>query len=68
MDTDPTTPRGPAFPEKKPSDPTVAVTVLISKTTVGDVMLSKGAKIRLPKSQADTLASLNPPAVLITGI
>ena len=63
-----TTPKGPAFPETKSTEPLVAVTVLVSGTTVGDVILGAGAKIRLTKIQADTLASLNPPAVVITGI
>ena len=51
-----------------PENPLVAVTVLVSGTTVGDVILGLGAKIMLTKSQAETLASLNPPAVQITGI
>lgn len=51
-----------------PKNPLVAVTVLISKTTYGDVILGKGAKIRIPKKDAETLASLTPPAVQITGV
>lgn len=55
-------------PIDKPSDPLVAVTVLISGTTYGDVILKKGAKIRVPKNEAEALASLNPPRVEITGV
>lgn len=51
-----------------PKNPLVACTVLVSKTTYGDVILSKGAKIRIPKKDAETLAGLNPPAVQITGV
>lgn len=56
----------PSKPKTTPS-PEVACTVLI-KTTVGQVICRKGAKIRLPKADAETLAGLNPPHVEITGI
>jgi hypothetical protein len=46
----------------------VALTILVTGTTVGDVVLRKGAKLRLPKGQAETLANLTPPAAQITGI
>ena len=68
MITPETTPKGPVFAETKSTEPLVAVTVMISGTTVGDVILGAGAKLRLTKIQAETLASLNPPAVVITGI
>ena len=55
-------------PPADPKNPLVACTVLVAKTTYGDVILGKGAKIRIPKKDAETLASLNPPAVQITGV
>jgi hypothetical protein len=55
-------------PAADPKPPLVACTVLITGTTCGQVIVGKGAKIRLPLKDAETLASLNPPAVLITGI
>lgn len=57
--------------DKTPPDqeqPLVACTVLVTGTTYGDVILGEGAKIRIPKTDAETLASLNPPAVEITGL
>lgn len=48
--------------------PTVACTVRVTGTTVGNAILAAGAKIRLPKDSADTLASMTPPRVEITGI
>jgi hypothetical protein len=51
-----------------PKNPLVACTVLVAKTTYGDVILGQGAKIRIPKKDAETLAGLNPPAVEITGL
>jgi len=49
-------------------DQKVACTVLITGTTYGDVELAKGARLRLPKKDAETLAALTPPAVQITGL
>lgn len=49
-------------------DPEVAVTILVTGTTIGDVIFAKGHKLRLPKSKADILASLTPPAARIDGI
>lgn len=48
--------------------PLLACKVLVTGTTYGDVILGKGARIRIPKTDADTLAALNPPAVEITGL
>lgn len=56
------------MPKDNPTEPLVAVTILITGTTVGDVILGEGAKLRLPKSEAETLAGLNPPRVTIDGI
>ncbi len=55
-------------PPADPKNPLVACTVLVTGTTYGDVVLGKGAKIRIPKKDAETLTSLNPPAVEITGL
>ena len=55
-------------PAEDPENPLVACTVLVSETTYGDVILGQGANIRIPKKDAETLASLNPPAVKITGL
>ena len=60
--------RNPGEPPAGAKNPLVAATVLVSQTTYGDVILGKGAKIRIPKKDAETLASLNPPAVRIDGI
>lgn len=49
-------------------DPEVACTVLIAKTRIREVYKAKGAKIRLPMSQAKALASLEPPRVSIDGV
>lgn len=53
---------------KAADEPLVALTILVTGTTVGEVILREGAQIRLPKGQAETLANLNPPAAQITGI
>lgn len=53
---------------KNSTEPLLACRVLITGTTVGDVILAAGAVIRLPKGDAETLAALTPPAVEITGI
>lgn len=58
----------PASTEIKAKEPIVALVILVTGTTVGDVILRKGKKLRLPKSQAEALANLNPPAAKITGI
>jgi hypothetical protein len=55
----------PTFPAPKP-DPIVACTVLVAKTQIGAVLKGKGAKVRLPKSQAETLRDLG--KVRIDGI
>lgn len=60
--------KGNTPPAEDPHAPLLACTVLITGTTVGDVILAAGAVIRLPKSSAETLAALTPPAVQITGI
>lgn len=57
------------FPAPKPApEPIFACTVLVAKTQFGAVLKGKGAKVRLPKSQAEALASLNPPRVSIDGV
>ncbi|GAA5482055.1 hypothetical protein [Haloferula sargassicola] len=58
--------KAPASPP--PSDPEVACTVLIAKTRIREVLKARDAKIRLPLSQANALASLNPPRVRIDGV
>jgi len=57
--------------EKKapaPAEPSVACTVLVSGTRFGSVILGKGAVVRIPKGEAETLAALNPPRVRIDGV
>jgi len=54
--------------EEKETDTLVACTVLVSGTTYGDVICRKGAKIRIPKKEAETLSTLSPPRVEITGV
>jgi hypothetical protein len=49
-------------------EPLLAITILKTGTTVGNVILAKGANIKLPKSQAEALASITPPVAEITGI
>ncbi len=53
---------------EKPKDPIVAVTVLVTGTTIGKAIIAAGTKLPLRKSKAETLASLNPPRVSIDGI
>jgi len=55
-------------PETKPEEPLLACKVLISGTTYEHVILGKGARVSLPKSKAEALASMNPPRVEITGV
>ena len=50
------------------SDPQVLVRVLVTPTVIGDLRCAAGAELRMPKSEADTLAALNPPLVEITGV
>lgn len=50
------------------AEPVLACTVLIAKTQIGEVLKGKHAKVRLPKSHAEALASLVPPRVRIDGI
>lgn len=50
------------------ADPLVAVTVLVTPTTIGDVVCAATARLRIPKSQADTLAAMDPPRVRIDGV
>ena len=57
----------PTFPAPKP-EPIYACTVLVAKTQIGAVLKGKGAKVRLPKSQADALAALVPPRIRIDGV
>ena len=51
----------------KSDEPQLACKVLVTGTTLGQVILAKGHKLLLPKSQAEALAALNPPRVEITG-
>lgn len=50
------------------NDPLVAVTVLVTPTTIGDVTCAATAQLRISLSQAETLAKMNPPRVRIDGI
>ncbi len=50
------------------NEPTYACTVLITPTTIGDLICGAGHKIRLTKSEADALAAMEPPRVSIDGI
>lgn len=49
-------------------EPKVAVTVLVTPTTIGKAEIAAGTKLRIAKTKAETLASLNPPRVSIDGI
>jgi hypothetical protein len=60
-----TTPKPPAA---DPKNPLLACTVLVTGTEIGRAICAAGAKIKLTKSNAETLASLNPPRVRIDGI
>lgn len=51
-----------------PAEPTYACTVLITPTTIGDLICGAGHKIRLTKTEADALAAMDPPRVSIDGI
>lgn len=50
------------------AEPTYACTVLITPTTIGDLICGAGHKIRLTKSEADALAAMTPPRISIDGI
>ena len=58
----------PVEKSSKSPEPLLACTVLISATRIGPALKAKGAKIKLPKSQAEALATLNPPRVRIDGV
>jgi hypothetical protein len=47
---------------------TYACTVLITPTTIGDLICAAGHLIRLTKSEAEALAAMDPPRVRIDGI
>jgi hypothetical protein len=49
-------------------EPVFAVTVLVTGTTIGNAICAAGAKLHLPKSQAEALAAMIPPRVEITGL
>jgi hypothetical protein len=49
-------------------DPILAVTVLVTGTTIGHAICAAGAQLHLPKSKAEVLAAMDPPRVEITGI
>lgn len=51
-----------------PKEPTYACTVLLTPTTIGDLICAAGHKLRLPKSQAEVLAAMDPPRVSVDGI
>jgi hypothetical protein len=55
-------------PAADPKNPLLACTVLVTGTEIGRAICAAGAKLKLPKSNAETLASLNPPRVRIDGI
>lgn len=54
--------------DESPQEPTYACTVLVTPTVIGDLKCGAGHKIQLTKSQAETLAAMNPPRVSIDGI
>lgn len=55
--------------ETKPKKVTLySCTVIVPKITVGRIIAGRGAKLRLPKDEADALAALTPPAIRIDGI
>ena len=54
--------------ETSTSEPIVLVKVLVTPTVIGELKCAAGAELRLPKSEAETLAGLNPPLVEIIGI
>jgi hypothetical protein len=55
-------------PAAAPAEPLLACVVLETGTRYGNVILGQGAVVRLPKSQAETLAALTPPRVHIDGV
>lgn len=54
--------------ESSTPEPMVAVRVLVTPTVIGELRCAAGAELRLPKSEAETLAGLTPPLVEIIGI
>ena len=54
-------------PQPKP-EPMYSCTVLIAGTEIGEVKKGKNARVRLPKSIAETLAGMKPPRVRINGV
>ena len=54
--------------ETSAPEPVVLVKVLVTPTVIGELKCAAGAELRLPKSEAETLAGLNPPLVEIIGI
>jgi len=54
--------------ETTPTETTYACTVLVTPTLIGDLNCAAGHQIRLTQSEADTLASMDPPRVRIDGI
>lgn len=55
-------------PKSVKSEPLLVCTVLVSGTVIGPATCGKGHRTRLPKSQAEALASLTPPRVRIEGV
>jgi len=49
------------------ADPLVLVRVIITPTVIGDLRCAAGAELRIPKSEAETLAALTPPPIEIIG-
>lgn len=58
----------PSEPATASADPLVAVTVLVTPTTIGDVTCAEGAQLRIPLGMAETLSSMDPPRVRIDGV
>ena len=54
--------------DHRPPLQTYACTVLITPTTIGDLICGAGHKIRLTKSEADALVAMEPPRISIDGI
>ena len=50
------------------AEPTYACTVLLTPTTIGDLICGAGHKIRLTQTEAESLARMNPPRISMDGI
>ena len=57
-----------AAKDAPPADPTVVVKVLVNGALIDGLHHAKGKQMPLPKSKAETAASLKPPLVEIIGV